>query len=221
MFAILTKVGVYAVLRLWTCASRPAPAHRRCSAAVLVGAAWRRWPSAPSACSARSSSAPRRLQRDHVVGHVLAVIGLDQPGCSRPAPVLPGQLHPGRGALFLLVELVERWRQAGVDPPSPDDNRRPLPAFGEAAPADVNLDDSRCRWSAGPSGRAGLPRRQLPGCARWCSPGCRRCPASSASSRCSRAAESDASASAGAPARRGWMLFALLILSGLLAAAIA
>jgi formate hydrogenlyase subunit 3/multisubunit Na+/H+ antiporter MnhD subunit len=52
LFAIMTKVGVYAILRCGRCCSRRTPAPRRCSAArCWWGWAWSRWPSAPSASS--------------------------------------------------------------------------------------------------------------------------------------------------------------------------
>jgi formate hydrogenlyase subunit 3/multisubunit Na+/H+ antiporter MnhD subunit len=141
MFAPLTKVGVYAVLRLWTlCFPESAGASAHFGGALLVwgGLATLAF---GSAGMLRSQQLGRLAGYSIIAssGTVLAAAGLDVRR-SRPAHCSTSAAPPRGGALFLLAELVERARQVEVDPPVPDLGER-LRAFGEPAPADVNLDD--------------------------------------------------------------------------------
>jgi multicomponent K+:H+ antiporter subunit D len=78
-------------------------------------------------------------------GIVLAAIGLDRPAVTAGALFYMASSTLAAAALFLLVELVERPRQAEVDPPVADEMEGRLPLFTElpAAPTDVNLDDEQ------------------------------------------------------------------------------
>ena len=150
VFAVLTKVGVYAVLRLWTLCFPAGWVNRRVRGNVLVwgGLATLAFGSVGMLASQQlarwpgySASPPHRhaARRD------------------RLRPTLTG------GALFylasstwrlravLLVELLERRAQVEVNRRSwmTATTRCPIP--GRRAPAGINLDDNRRRSSAAPS----------------------------------------------------------------------
>ena len=192
VFALLTKVGVYTILRLWTLLFAPDTGasaqfgagradHGRAGDAVLRRARHRRhrsacrtWPA--SACIVSS-------------GTLLAAIGFGQPAVRAGALYYLLSSTLAASAFFLLIDLVERWRNAGR-------SIAPHEAAGDAPFLSEDLQPARrrqprrrrSRRSIGraiPAGVAflGLALRRA---ARCCSPGCRRCRASSASSRCCR-----------------------------------
>jgi len=146
VFAILTKVGVYAVLRLWTLCF-PASA----GASALFGGSTLLWGGLATvgfgAIGMLASQQLGRLAGYSVItsaGTVLAAISFDVPELTGAALFYLASSTLAACAMFLLVELVERARQVEVDAPSADDSEAPLPTFGErAAPQDVNLDDAR------------------------------------------------------------------------------
>jgi len=145
MFAILSKVGVYAVLRLWTlCFPLGAGGSALFGSPVL---AWGGLATlAFGAVGMLASQQLARLAGYSIItssGLVLAAIGLDQPAVTAGALFYMASSTLGAAALFLLAELVERARQAEVDPPIADDLGTRLPVFGEARPRDVNLDDEQ------------------------------------------------------------------------------
>lgn len=146
MFAILTKVGVYAVLRLWTlCFPASAGESAHFGSPVLV------WGGLVTmglaALGMLASQQLGRLAGYSVItssGLVLAAIGLDQPGITAGALFYLASSTLAAAALFLLVELVERPRQVEVDPPQADEHEGRLPLFSEyRRPAEVNLDDQQ------------------------------------------------------------------------------
>ena len=143
LFAILTKVGVYAVLRLWTlCFPASAGASELFGGEVLV------WGGAATlAFGALGMMASQRLDRlagFSVIassGTLLAAIGFDSPSLSAGALFYLASSTLVGCALFLLVELMERARQVEVAPPLQDDDDH-LPDFLDAEPPrDANLDD--------------------------------------------------------------------------------
>jgi multicomponent K+:H+ antiporter subunit D len=143
MFSILTKVGVYAVLRLWTlCFALGAGGSTLFGSPVL---AWGGLVTlAFGAIGMMGSQQLARIAGYSIIsssGLVLAAIGLDQPGVTAGALVYMASSTLGGAALFLLAELVERSRRAEVDPPVADDDGTLL-VFGEP-PRDVNLDDEQ------------------------------------------------------------------------------
>lgn len=73
-------------------------------------------------------------------GMVIAAAGLDHRALTAGALFYLASSTLGAAALFLLAELVERGRQAEVDPPVPDLGER-LPAFEAVRTDVVNLDD--------------------------------------------------------------------------------
>jgi multicomponent K+:H+ antiporter subunit D len=142
LFAILTKVGVYAVLRLWTlCFPADAGTWALFGGPVLVWGGL-----ATLAFGAVGMMASQRLDRlagFSVIassGTLLATIGFDTPALGAGALFyLAGSTLAG-GALFLLVELMERARQVEQAPLEDDDDH--LPDFIDAElPTDINLDD--------------------------------------------------------------------------------
>lgn len=144
VFAILTKVGVYALLRLWTlCFPAEAGASAGFGAPVLV------WGGvATLVFGAIGMFASQRLAR--IAGYsviassgtLIAAIGFDAPALSAAALVYLASSTLAACALFLLVELLERARQVEIGPTDTDDGRDELPAFFDAEPAPgTNLDD--------------------------------------------------------------------------------
>jgi multicomponent K+:H+ antiporter subunit D len=142
LFAILSKVGVYAVLRLWTLAF-PAGA----SATPPFGSGLLVWGGlatlAFGTLGMLRSQQLGRLAGYSIIassGTVLAAVGLDTPGLTAGALFYLASSTLGAAALYLLAELVERRRASEVDPPRVDTGGR-LPKFGDLLPPDANLDD--------------------------------------------------------------------------------
>jgi multicomponent K+:H+ antiporter subunit D len=95
MFAIMTKVGVYTVLRLWTCCSPARPAPRRTSAATgWCMAAWRRWLRRAVDSCRPTPGAHGGLSILVSAGTLMAAM-VSASRTDRRRAVLPGQLHPG------------------------------------------------------------------------------------------------------------------------------
>ncbi|MBX3635270.1 MAG: monovalent cation/H+ antiporter subunit D [Rubrivivax sp.] len=145
LFAILTKVGVYAVLRLWTlCFPAEAGASAGFGADVL---AWGGIATlAFGAVGMLASQQLARLAGYAVItssGTLIAAIGLDAPLLGGGALFYLASSTLAGCALFLLVELLERSRQVEVGPQQLDDGNDALPAFLDAEPpAGTNLDDN-------------------------------------------------------------------------------
>jgi multicomponent K+:H+ antiporter subunit D len=142
MFATLTKVGAYAVLRTWTlCFPATAGFSGQFGSGLLV---WGGLATLALGCAGmlRSQQLGRLAGYSIITssGTVIAATGLDHPALTAGALFYLGSSTLGAATLFLLAELMERRRQAEVDPPVPDLGGR-LRVFGEAPRADVNLDD--------------------------------------------------------------------------------
>lgn len=146
VFAILTKVGVYAVLRLWTlCFPTGAGASAGFGGEVLV------WGGIATlgfgAIGMLASQQLARLAAFSVIassGTLIATIGFDAPALSGGALFYLGSSTLAGCALFLLVELLERARQVEVGPAEIDDGKGALPSFLDAeTAAGVNLDDDQ------------------------------------------------------------------------------
>ncbi len=144
VFAILTKVGVYAVLRLWTLGF---PADAGASAGfggtVLVWGGLATL--AFGAIGMLASQQLARLAGYSVIassGTLIAAVGFDDPRLSGGALYYLASSTLAGCALFLLVELLERARQVELVPAQIDDGRQALPAFiDNEPPAGTNLDD--------------------------------------------------------------------------------
>jgi multicomponent K+:H+ antiporter subunit D len=141
MFALLTKVGVYAVLRLWTLFF---PAG---SASALFGADALVWGGlATLGFGALGVLASQRLGRlagySLIVssGTLLAAIGFGRAAITGGALYYLLSSTLAASALFLLIELIERSRQ--FDPVLPGDEPIESRPFGLELPeAGINLDE--------------------------------------------------------------------------------
>lgn len=146
VFAILTKVGVYAVLRLWTlCFPAGAGASAGFGGEVLVwgGLATLMFGSIGMLASQQLA----RLAAFSVIassGTLIATIGFDAPALSSGALFYLGSSTLAGCAMFLLVELLERSRQAAADPAEVDDGDIALTSFLDSdVSANANLDDDQ------------------------------------------------------------------------------
>ncbi|EYC52693.1 monovalent cation/H+ antiporter subunit D [Hylemonella gracilis str. Niagara R] len=144
LFAILTKVGVYAVLRLWTlCFPAEAGGGEPFGGAVLV------WGGvATLAFAAVGMLASQQLGRFAAYsviassGTLLAAFGFGSSALAGGALFYLASSTLAAAALFLLVELLERARQVELGPEEIDDGQDTLPAFIASEPLPgVNLDD--------------------------------------------------------------------------------
>ena len=224
LFALLTKVGVYAVLRLWTLCF-PASA----GASALFGADVLLWGGlatlAFGALGMMASQHLGRLTGFSVIassGTLLAAIGFGEAALTGGALFYLASASLAAGALFLVVELVERARQVEVDPPLADDDADgdALPFFVDPAepPPGTNLDDDE----------AVLIGRAIPSALAFLGVTFLLCTLVIAglpplSGFVAKVAMLSALLDAHAPAApalspAAWTLFALLIVSGLLAA---
>ncbi len=145
LFAILTKVGVYALLRLWTLCfpeTAGASAHFGGGALIWGGLATLAF----GAIGMLASQQLARLAAYSVIassGTLIAAIGFDAPALSTGALFYLVSSTLAGGAMFMLVELLERSRQVELGPQQIDDGQDRLPAFFDAAPPPgVNLDDN-------------------------------------------------------------------------------
>lgn len=147
VFAILTKVGVYAVLRLWTLCF---PGDAEAAASAGFGSGVLVWGGiitlAFGALGMLASQQLARLAGYAVItssGTLIAAIGFDAPALSAAAIFYLASSTLAGCALFLLVELLERARQVEVGPQQMDDGNDALPFFLDAEPpAGTNLDDN-------------------------------------------------------------------------------
>jgi multicomponent K+:H+ antiporter subunit D len=144
VFAILTKVGAYAVLRLWTLcfpASAGVSAVFGGEALVWGGLATLAFGSVGMLASQQVA----RLASFSVIassGTLMAAIGFGVPALAGGALVYLATSTLAGCALFLLVELLERSRQVEVGPLQIDDGNDALPVFFDAEPPpSTNLDD--------------------------------------------------------------------------------
>jgi multicomponent K+:H+ antiporter subunit D len=117
IFAILTKVGVYVLLRLWLLllgAGAGAPAHFGGELLFAGGMATIVF----GAIGTLASQDMSRLAACSVLvssGTVLAALGLAQTGVTGGALFYLISSTLGLGAFFLLIELIERGREPGAD----------------------------------------------------------------------------------------------------------
>lgn len=144
LFAVLTKVGVYAVLRLWTlCFPASAGASALFGADVLIWGGLATL--AFGAVGMMASQGLSRLAGFSIIassGTLLAAIGFGVPALTAGALFYLVSSTLACAALFLLAELIDRVRQVDTALVPADDGDEHLPFFvgGEPAP-DVNLDD--------------------------------------------------------------------------------
>ncbi len=144
LFAILTKVGVYALLRLWTlCFPATAGASAGFGGGVLI------WGGLLTlvfgAIGMMASQRLARLAGYSVIassGTLIASIGFGAPSLTTGALYYLASSTLAGAALYLLVELMERSRQVELGPDQLDDGREALPDFLAPLPG-INLDDEQ------------------------------------------------------------------------------
>jgi len=146
MFAILTKVGVYSVLRLWTLcfpADAGPSAYFGGDALVIGGLATLAFGSVGMLVSQQLT----RLAGYGVIsssGTMIAALGFATPAVSAGALYYLASSTLAGCALYLMVELLERARQVEVGPLHLDDGRQSLRSFQDSAPPPgANLDENR------------------------------------------------------------------------------
>ncbi|MGG7648128.1 monovalent cation/H+ antiporter subunit D [Pseudomonas sp. ES4] len=144
MFAIMTKVGVYTLLRLWTLLF-----SGQAGASAYFGGDWLIYGGmATIVCAAVAILAAQRLERLASLsilvsaGILLSAIGFAQPNLIGAALFYLVSSTLALSALFLLAELIERSRSAN-EMPLFDDGDLPRPMKSLQPPKGINLDDEQ------------------------------------------------------------------------------
>ncbi|HDS1735170.1 MULTISPECIES: monovalent cation/H+ antiporter subunit D [Pseudomonas] len=144
LFAIMTKVGLYAVLRLWTLLF-----SGQAGASAHFGGEWLVYGGlATLAVAAVAILAAQRLERMAALsilvsaGTLMAAVGFGQPILTGSALFYLVSSTLALCALFLLAELVERSRSAN-EAPLDDDEGMPSPLESLHPPKGINLDDEQ------------------------------------------------------------------------------
>ncbi|MGF6706425.1 monovalent cation/H+ antiporter subunit D [Pseudomonas frederiksbergensis] len=145
MFAIMTKVGVYTLLRLWTLLF-----SGQAGASAYFGGDWLIYGGmATIVCAAVAILAAQRLERMASLsilvsaGILLSAIGFAQPNLIGAALFYLVSSTLALSALFLLAELIERSRSANEMPLFDDGELLPRPLESLQPPKGFNLDDDR------------------------------------------------------------------------------
>ncbi|MFJ4397033.1 monovalent cation/H+ antiporter subunit D [Pseudomonas sp. NPDC089396] len=145
LFAIMTKVGLYAVLRLWTLLF-----SGQAGASAHFGGQWLVYGGlATLAVAAVSILAAQRLERMAALsilvsaGTLLGAVGFAQPALTGAALFYLVNSTLALCALFLLAELVERSRSANEVPLDEEEDAIPSPLESLHPPKGINLDDDQ------------------------------------------------------------------------------
>ncbi|KAE9643819.1 monovalent cation/H+ antiporter subunit D [Pseudomonas sp. PB106] len=145
MFAIMTKVGVYTLLRLWTLLF-----SGQAGASAFFGGEWLIYGGmATIACAALAILAAQRLERMASLsilvsaGILLSAIGFAQPNLIGAALFYVVSSTLALSALFLLAELIERSRSANEIPLEDESELLPRPQESLQPPKGINLDDEQ------------------------------------------------------------------------------
>ncbi|SFP24473.1 MULTISPECIES: monovalent cation/H+ antiporter subunit D [unclassified Variovorax] len=145
VFALLTKLGVYTVLRLWTVLFAPdTGASAEFGQVVLIGAGL-----ATLFVAAIGIVGTQRLSNLAgfsvliSAGTLLTAVGLGQPDVWAGALFYLLSSTLAVAAFFLLIDMIERWRNAGMSvAPHEAAGNAPFLAEDLRALDDVNLDDN-------------------------------------------------------------------------------
>ena len=145
LFSIMTKVGIYAILRLWSLGFSGEEGTLRWGAAWLVAGGL-----ATVAFGLLGLLQARQLGRVTgfgvmvTSGTLLAAIGFNQPTVTGGALYYLLSSTMAAGAMFLLIELIDRSRLLESEFPNPDD-ADPVPFFLDEIepPRDTNLDEQQ------------------------------------------------------------------------------
>jgi len=145
MFAIMTKVGVYTVLRLWTLLF-----SSQAGASALFGGDWLVYGGmATIICAALAMLAAQRLERMASLsilvsaGILLSSVGFAQPSLTAGALFYLVSSTLALSALFLLAELIERSRSANDLPLDEEIDALPKAMESLHPRPGVNLDDEQ------------------------------------------------------------------------------
>ena len=145
LFAIMTKVGIYTLLRLWTLLF-----SGQAGASAFFGGEWLVYGGlATLACAALSILAAQRLERLASLsilvsaGTLVAAIGFGQTAVTSAALFYLVSSTLALCALFLLAELIERSRSANEMPEDEEEDAMPSPLESLQPPKGINLDDEQ------------------------------------------------------------------------------
>jgi len=145
MFAIMTKVGVYTLLRLWTLLF-----SAQAGASAFFGGDWLVYGGmATIVCAAMAILAAQRLERMASLsilvsaGILLSTIGFAQPNLVGAALFYLFSSTLALSALFLLAELIERSRSANEILLEDETELLPRPLESLHPPKGTNLDDDQ------------------------------------------------------------------------------
>ncbi|MGW8461362.1 monovalent cation/H+ antiporter subunit D [Pseudomonas sp. CLCA07] len=145
MFAIMTKVGVYTLLRLWTLLF-----SGQAGASAYFGGDWLIYGGmATIVCAAVAILAAQRLERMASLsilvsaGILLSAIGFAQPNLIAAALFYLVSSTLALSALFLLAELIERSRSVNEMPLFDDADLIARPTPSVQPPKGTNLDDDQ------------------------------------------------------------------------------
>jgi multicomponent K+:H+ antiporter subunit D len=145
LFAIMTKVGIYTVLRIWTLLfSGQAGASAYFAGDWLVYGGM-----ATIVCAALAIIAAQRLERMASLsilvsaGILLSAVGFAQPNLTAGALFYLVSSTLALSALFLLAELIERSRSAIEQPLEEDVEPLPRPVEPQPLRRGTNLDDEQ------------------------------------------------------------------------------
>ncbi|MBC3345234.1 monovalent cation/H+ antiporter subunit D [Pseudomonas sp. SWRI196] len=145
LFAIMTKVGVYTILRLWTLLF-----SGQAGASAYFGGDWLIYGGmATIVCAAIAILAAQRLERMASLsilvsaGILLSAIGFAQPNLVGAALFYLVSSTLALCALFLLAELIERSRSANEPSLEDDLDVLPRPLESLQPPKGINLDDEQ------------------------------------------------------------------------------
>ncbi|CAI8799451.1 putative K(+)/H(+) antiporter subunit D [Pseudomonas sp. IT-P253] len=145
MFAIMTKVGVYTLLRLWTLLF-----SGQAGASAYFGGGWLIYGGmATIACAALAILTAQRLERMASLsilvsaGILLSAIGFAQPNLIGAALFYLVSSTLALSALFLLAELIERSRSVNEVPLFDDADLLARPMESPQPLKGINLDDEQ------------------------------------------------------------------------------
>ncbi|WP_278941512.1 monovalent cation/H+ antiporter subunit D [Pseudomonas helleri] len=143
LFAIMTKVGIYTVLRLWTLLF-----SGQAGASAYFGSDWLIYGGmATIVCAAIAILAAQRLERMASLsilvsaGILLSAVGFAQPNLIAAALFYLVSSTLALSALFLLAELIERSRSSSET--LYEEDAEALPSIVEPPPRGTNLDDEQ------------------------------------------------------------------------------
>ena len=145
MFAIMTKVGIYTLLRLWTLLF-----SGQAGASAFFGGDWLIYGGmATMACAGLAIIAAQRLERMASLsilvsaGILLSAIGFAQPNLIGAALFYLVSSTLALSALFMLAELIERSRSANEIPLEDESELLPRPQESLQPSKGINLDDEQ------------------------------------------------------------------------------